>query len=55
MKFNPKRGLFRLAIAAGVILVSVPVADSFLLGFIGILFCVLWLVCWVTGGFLDMD
>jgi hypothetical protein len=55
MKFTPARGLFRLVIVTAVVLVCVPVADFFMLGVMGILFCILWLVCWLIGGFFDME
>jgi uncharacterized membrane protein len=55
MKFTPARGLFRLVVVAAVVLACLPVVDSFMLGVMGVLFCILWLVCWLIGGFFDTD
>ncbi|MBN1391793.1 MAG: hypothetical protein JW947_03210 [Sedimentisphaerales bacterium] len=55
MRFTPKRGLFRLVTAAVVLLVTVPIVDYFLFNVMGIIFCTLWLVCWLIGGFIDME
>jgi hypothetical protein len=55
MKFTIKKGLIHLVIAAVIILVSLPIANSVEFHVLCILFCIGWLVCWVIGGFFNMD
>jgi hypothetical protein len=55
MKFTPARGLFRLLMVAVVALVCLPAAKDIALQAICTLFLVGWLLCWIIGGFFDME
>jgi hypothetical protein len=55
MKFTPKRGLFRMVVAAMIIAMSLLFAKSFPCLAVYALFAIVWLLCWLIGGFFDTD
>jgi hypothetical protein len=53
MKFTPRKGLFRLAVAALIIAMSLLLTKSFPFLVIYALFYTGWAICWLIGGFFD--
>jgi hypothetical protein len=55
MKLTPKRGLFRLVIAAMIIAMSLLFARSFPFLAVYAIICIGWAIYWLIKGFFDMD